>query len=253
MMTATTMVGSDDSSGVQPAPGEEVGSTGLRPIEPELGHVAHSLAVDLSQSSGRREDTPIRKVFVRTDDDSTPPLTQLVSTRGRGGDVAVKLYLALVWRCSAAPFDTDISARKWAALLDLDDPNHNGARRITAALKRLETLRLIRLEQRRGASSVVTLLDESGDGSKYELPSTAYTFAPENAKSKSRYFKVPLGLWMSGHLQEMSAAALSMLLVLLAESPQPGRAIWWSTDRFPTQYGIGRASCRGRGHVSGGA
>jgi hypothetical protein len=36
----------------------------------------------------------------------------------------------------------------------------------------------------------------------------------------------------------MSAPALSMLLIALAEEGADGRELWWSTDRFPTQYGI---------------
>ncbi|WP_295692280.1 hypothetical protein [Lapillicoccus sp.] len=186
------------------------------------------------------------KQFVRGDGDQQPPLAQLVSTGGRGGAAAVKLYLALIWRCSAAPFDTDISARKWAALQDLEDPTHKGARRVTAALQRLAGRKLIRVEERRGESSKITLLDESASGRAYSLPSTAYTLGKPAEKPGHIYFKVPVSLWTSGHLQDMSAAALAMLLAMLAETTEPRRKIWWSAELFPSEFAISPAM-RARG------
>lgn len=91
-----------------------------------------------------------------------PPLASLASRGGRGGAVPLRLYLALIWRCSAVPHRTDILARKWALLLGLDDPAALGARRIAKALGILEREPRVHLERRRGESTIVTLLDESG-------------------------------------------------------------------------------------------
>ena len=216
-----------------------VGSTGVEVLAPSNDGPALRAAQEIADTAGRRDHGPVRKSFVRSD---TPggraPMAQLVGVGGRGGEVPVKLLLALLWRCSAPPFDTDISARKWATVLALPDPNAGGARRVTDAMQTLARLNLVRLTARRGESSLVQLLEEDGSGDDYTLPSSAYTLAEADQKDRHRYFKVPTPLWTSGHLQAMSAPALSMLLIALAEEGADGRELWWSTDRFPTQYGI---------------
>lgn len=151
----------------------------------------------------------------------------------------VLLYLALIWRCAAPPFSTDLQARKWALLLCLEDPDVRGARRITNALDVLERENLVKLQRRRGESTIITLLLESGDGRAYELPSTATA----RAKSKSlaerhRYFKVPPKIWVTGEIQAMSASAVAMLLILLCERNVDGRPTWWSVERFPQLFAI---------------
>lgn len=227
-------------------------SASAQEVSEELLKVSKSLAEALDQDSGRRKAIPVRKSFVRVEKGSSspPPLAELVKRGGRGGGVIVKLYLALVWRCSGGDFDTDISARVWARLLGLEDPNFRGARRIAKAIKTLEDCKLISVIPRRGEPSVITLLDESGDETPYTLPSTAY------ASKKLRrdiYFKVPTTLWTEGFIQRMSAPALTMLLILLAEqsgeaSPgdTDGKEVWWSTERFPQQYFVS-PSMRSRG------
>lgn len=198
------------------------------------------LAKLLASESGRREEIPVRRSFVRVDDPTQePPLARLISAGGRGGQVPLKLYLALIWRCSGEPFQTDILARQWAALLGLDEPNTLGARRVTRALDVLADLKLVTLEKRRGESTLITLREESGAGVRYTLPSTAFAKAstPEQA-APHRYFKVPLTLWTEGHIQSMSAAALAMLLILLGERNVDGRRTWWSTERFPALFNL---------------
>lgn len=212
-------------------------------------------AQDLASSAARRTDIPIRVGFVeRINADAPPesrdaaaPLAQLVASGGRGGAVAIKLFLAIVWRCSAAPFTTDISARTWAKLLDLPDPAHRGARRVTDALRTLERHHLIQLERRHGEPSIIHLLDEHGLGAPYTLPSTASVNAPAAEKDQHLYFKIPTALWTNGQIQPMSAPALAMLLVCLAsERGQYGKSQWWSTEGFPNRYGLSPAT-RSRG------
>ena len=150
-----------------------------------------------------------------------------------------------------------LPARKWAELLGLADPTAKGARRITHALQTLADNQLIRLDKVHGEATKVTLLDESGDGSAYELPSTAYS---RHGLKRDLYFKVSGKLWTSGDLQQLSASGLAMLLILLEEggyrpSENPmkalhlfpkGRDIWFTTENFPARYGIS-ASMRSRG------
>ena len=202
-----------------------------------------NVAQVILDSSGRRVDTPVRKSFVRSEVPAVrPPLAQLYSG-GRGGAVPIKLYLALLWRCSAPPFTTEAPARAWAQLLDLDDPEGRGARRINAALAKLAAARLITVSPRPGIGNEIGLLDESGDGTPYGLPSTGYiraatAKAPAAARDRHRYFKVPSRLWLEGHIQELSGPGLVMLLILLAEEGDRGKEVWFSTGAFGERYGI---------------
>lgn len=190
-----------------------------------------------------RQEIPVRRTFVRAlEPGETPPLARLVSTRGRGGEVAIKLYLALLWRCSSPPFSTEIPARRWAELLALPSPGTLGARRITSALSTLERENLVTLTPRPGDSTVVTLLDESGSGARYRLPSTASARAtnPESVR-RNVYLKMPLGLWTEGLVQVMSGPAVAMLLVLLDSRNQDGTPTWWGTSYFPEMFGLSAA------------
>lgn len=213
----------------------------------------------VDRSLGARKAVPIRNSFVRNDNPAVdPPLKKLVSIGGgRGGAVPVLLYVALIWKCAKKPFDVKLPARKWAELLGLADPTGKGARRITHALQTLADSKLIQLDKAHGEATKVTLLDESGDGSAYELPSTAYS---KHGVKRDLYFKVSSQLWTNGDLQQLSASGLAMLLILLEEggyrptqSPlrafhkfPKGRDIWFTTENFPARYGIS-ASMRSRG------
>lgn len=232
----------DSSITVEPNVGT-VGSTGVQVLEPCLDWRSLSLAQEIADTAGRREHGPVRKAFVRSNGDGNrAPLAQLVGVGGRGGEVPVKLMLALLWRCSADPFDTDISARKWAAVLALPAPNAGGARRVTDAMQTLARLNLVRVTPHRGEASTVQLLQEDGSGEAYTLPSTAYTRAAKEVRNQHLYFKVPTPLWTNGHLQAMSMPALSMLLILLAEEGADSRELWWSTETFPSRYSISPAT-----------
>ena len=215
-----------------------VSDSGAKVPKSSLSPAAQTEVTWLLNSSGRRTTTPVRKAFVRTDDSQVvPPLAQIVATRGRGGAVALKLYLGLLRRSSAAPYDTNLAARRWAALLDLQEPNTLGARRVTDAVKRLEQLRLVSVAPSRGEASAITLLCEDGSGRGYSLPSTP-------GKDR-RYLQLPDPLW-EGTLQRMTGPGLAMLLVLLAEPASSRDGMWWSVENFPEWYRLS-ASMRAKG------
>lgn len=199
---------------------------------------ACQLAVEIDQSSGRRRSVPVRAAFARDlKETKAAPMGKLIAIGGRGGEVLVKLYLALIWRSSAKPFATKLSARKWAELLALPDPTKNGARRVTDALKTLTDHRLVAVEQRRGEPPIVTLLREDGSGQVYSVPRGA---------GGDYYFQIPAQLWTTGQLQKLSAPGLAMLMAVLADQESPGAPVWWSTTRFPGRYGLSPAT-RARG------
>lgn len=197
-------------------------------------------AAEIHETSGRRVSAPIRSAFVRDLTGGQQPtcLSRLVGMRGRGGEVPLKLLIALIWRSASPPFDTRISARKWAELLGLSDAAHLGARRVTDGFQTLAGLNLIDIEKRRGEASIITLLEESGTGAEYTLP-------------KGRgdlYFHIPAQLWLTGKIQLLSAPAIGMLMAVLAEldPKDPQRHVWWSTKVFPQRIGLSPSS-RSRG------
>lgn len=228
-------------------------ASGLELFAPEVVPYLESMKLAHQISIGPRVDTPIRKIFARASEPGIePPLAKIVSRGGGGGGVALKLYIALVWRCSGREFETEISSRQWAELLGLEDPGTKGARRIAKALKLLEEQKLISLTPRRGKPAIIQLLDESGDGSGYGLPSTAYV---KMQQERDRYLKVPAALWTNhAYIQRMSAPALTMLLILLCEGSgeaphklsTEGKPVWMSVERFTERYPISPAM-RSRG------
>lgn len=204
----------------------------------DLSQPCQTETLRLLESTHRRSTTPVRKSFVRSvSPELAPPLARIVSTRGRGGAVPLKLFLGLVRRSSAAPYDTNISARRWASLLNLDAPNTLGARRIGAALGGLAALGLVDVQRSRGEASRVTLLREDGSGVAYSPPS--------EPGQERRYLQMPDRLW-KGDIQQMSGSALAMLLILLAEPSSRDDGMWWSVESFPAWYSISE-SMRARG------
>lgn len=215
-------------------------------LDEGTSQVSLKLAEELRRTAQRRADIPVRRSFVRDPrGGGDTPLARLVATRGRGNAVAIKLYLALIWRCAAPPFDTQIPPRKWAALLSLDDPDGSGSKRVSDALKTLEAARLISITRNPGTSSTITLLEESGSGAEYSLPSSSYVAGGKD-RDRHLYFKVTTRLWTSGAIQLLSAPAVAVLLAVLATQEAPGKEVWWSVTFFDEQFGLSPAT-RARG------
>lgn len=206
--------------------------------------LACRLAEEIDRGSGNRRGVPVRLAFARNTDGSEgrAPLGKLVGLGGRGGEVPLKLYLALIWRSSKEPFATLYPARKWAELLALPEPTSNGARRIKDALKTLAELNLVTVKQRRGEPSVVTLLRDDGSNQAYTVPRGEKRTGEER---KDIYFQIPAEMWTTGKLQKLSAAGLAMLMAVLSWKKR-GQDVWWSTEMFPAQYGLSPAT-RARG------
>lgn len=208
----------------------------------DVGEESIETARQLSRASARRKAIPIRKGFVRSiAEDGNPPLRRIYN--GKSGDVALKLYLGLIWRSSASPFSTDRPYSAWARLLDLEDPTGNGSRQIRNALRSLERARLVKLQPRPGRSPVVTLLNELGDGGEYHPPHSKWVAAAKGKRSKAvrdrhTYFQVPEHLWTKGYIQALKGPGLVLLLILLAERSQELHPVWFSTKQFADRHGI---------------
>ncbi|AKK07972.1 hypothetical protein HCH15_05290 [Corynebacterium testudinoris] len=213
-----------------------------QPSSEEIVTRAKRRAREMKKGS-RREEIPVRTRFIRDVDakkgeKADTPMGRLVKSGSRDG-ITLRLYLALLWRCSAEPYTTNIPARQWAELLGLAEPEETYARRITNALRRLEEANLIALERKKGQPSMITLLDESGDGSPY-LP-------PRGSKDKrNRWVKIPITLWQNDEFYDLGTPGLAMMLAILAERNDPLEPMWWSIARFEQRIGL-TPSTRARG------
>lgn len=201
-------------------------------------------AREIQDSSGLRKDAPVRRSFVRSDDPELLSPMISIYRGGRGGDVAIRLYLALIWRSARPPFDSTEAAASWATLLDLEDPVGNGARRVRAALKKLSQAQLIRIESNPGAVSRIFLCREDGGNRAYVIPSSAFAASRiASQRDVHRYFKVPTKLWTEGHIQVLSGPALVMLLIIMsAQQTSGGNPVWFSVKVFKDRFGIAPAT-----------
>jgi hypothetical protein len=200
--------------------------------------LSYTWASAINRRSGKRRSVPIRSAFARDMKGAKgAPMTKLVAIGGRGGEVPLKLYTALIWRSSAAPFTTTTPARIWAELLAIPGPSRHGARRITDAITTLAEHRLIDVKHRRGEPPEVTLLREDGSDQPYSIP---------RGRLGDIYFHIPAEMWLTGKLQQLSAPGLAMLMAVLADQDSPGAPVWWSTTRFPGRFGLSPAT-RARG------
>lgn len=210
-------------------------------VETDLSQESHDAVSELAGRVSRRgKGALVRNEFVRSPSDGVVPrLAELAKTRGRGAEVPLKLYLGLMWLSSKPPYDSQLAANAWARVLDLPNPDGTGARRIQNAAARLasDDLKLIQLEPRPGQTSKIVLLREDGSGEPYSLPKGRYD---RGKQRQDTYFNVPPMLWTSGHMQNLSAAALVMLLIVLEESRGKTGPQWWSVDTFHKRFHINK-------------
>ncbi|MFI6900228.1 hypothetical protein ACIBKY_03145 [Nonomuraea sp. NPDC050394] len=204
-----------------------------------LDDLARQAAAEFGGRIGTRRRTagaPLRKGFVSTEfytGQGSPPLANLLRGGGRGGQLRLKLYLSLLWLSAKEPYDSSLPARAWAALLGLADHETRGVRRVQEAIRDLESHNLISVRDRGGHPSVLTLLDENGQGQAYLTPSDVYSrlqslnAQPEQLRPH-RYFRIPSALWTQGHIARLGGPGISMLLVLLCEQREAGNDVWFS-------------------------
>lgn len=199
------------------------------------------LANALKRQTGR-DAIPVRSRFVRELGNpigkvANTPLKNLVRRGDRDG-ITIRLYLGLLWISTAPPYDSTVSAERWAHLLALDLKT-NYRRRVYEAFQRLENQKLIKVKRQPGAVSTVMLLDEGGKGVAYKAPRQA-------RRAADAWIKVPSGLWQKEEFYDLKTPGLAMLLAILADtSPKTGYA-WWSPAHFERRIGLSQ-STRSRG------
>lgn len=166
---------------------------------------------------------------------------------GRGGSVRLKLYLSILWFAANPPYDVSYPARAWASLLDLDQPETNGARRITDAVAWLGEHNLLRLARRQGRPTRIYLLNDDGTGDPYRPPAKIVeelldAQTPTNSEELKRnyYLQLPAHFWTNGWLAGLSALGIAMLLALLAEHRDKdiGTELWFSPRLAHQRFGL---------------
>lgn len=204
-----------------------------------------------SRNHGRQ--LPLRRAFAERPDntDTQTPLARLLRG-GRGGSVRLRLYLAYLWLGAAPPHELTYPARAWAELLDLDEPETAGARRIADAVRWLEKNNFITVTNRAGAPNVIRLLSDAGTGDEYETPGSAYNRLrgkkPEAAKIH-RYIQLPPELWTSGWMAVLTPAALAMLIILRVQvgAKDPDIEEVWIAPDYATRAFLLSEETRTRG------
>ena len=189
-------------------------------------------ALERAEAAARRVSSraaPIRQAFIRSQDGSPPPLARMLRG-GRGGAVRLKLYLSMIWIASSPPYDTAFPSRGWAELLDLNDPERNGARCINDAINWLAEHEFIRIDRRKGYPSTVYLNDDRGNGSPYRPPGSV----------RQPYIKLPASFWTGGWIATLSGSAVAVYLILFEQNYFRSRTepFWISPRRARELYAL---------------
>lgn len=216
----------------------------MRPVSDEAWEAA-----DAAARRVKRRLTPVRVRFVRRADpfQSPPPLARMLRG-GRGGEVRLKSYLALLWLAGGGREHTvRFTARTYASLLGLHNPAVSGARRVNDALCWLEREQFITVARRPGHEPLITLLSDAGTGTPYVPPGAAEKdWASGKAEPDNVYVKLPPTFWTGGWAAALPGPALAMLLVTLDLRQ---RRSWVSPREFALRYDLSEDT-RSRGFAA---
>lgn len=153
-------------------------------------------AVDRSQRSSSVE-LPIE--FLRTPDGQTP--LKHIQQDGRGEGLRLRLMLSMLMLATRAPHKLrPYVAPAYARMLDLADPEVEGARRVNGAQRWLAKHKYISRDTTRQPPAMAML---RCDGSE----------RPWSVSGK-RWVTVPIALWQNGWIVALSGRALAIYLVL---------------------------------------
>jgi hypothetical protein len=198
--------------------------------KPNFGQ-AETISAQLKDSGRPSEATPLHRSFLQQGPLRKPkpgPLAEIVKSHDES---ALDLYLLLHTLSSSEPWDVVRDARIWGRMIGHGSDVDGGAVIVSKAWRRLDEKYGLVERSRSGRLARITLLNDSGDGSEYESPS-------------SRYFKVPFAYWTApdAWYVDLSLAAKATLLIALSLK-QP---FVLPAERGPDWYGIS-ADTIGRG------
>lgn len=180
--------------------------------------------------SKRQKYFPLRREFLQRTVDGKPAPGPLSALMRAGDQRALLLYLLLLTKASAVPWDAALPSTVWARALGLPLPATRGARSTVSKIwLRLENHGLIRRRRSKRWADVF-LLREDGLGDEYTNP----------GEVGDRYVRIPLALWREGPgprlrwYQELSLPELAVLLI--ARSLADGFRLPY--EMGPEWYGI---------------
>ena len=212
----------DGKAGAHPLSSK--GATSKAQIEKQKRKLAaarrkpNPLALKLAANLGSRRDRAcaIRKSFSRRDDpsQSRPVLARLVGgDAGRAAEPRIKLMLTLLWLAREDDRWTidGIPAATMALLFGLDDHEKLGAARVTAAIRALDKVGIVKASQQRGREPRILVQHEKGKG-KWTSP--VGTLGQAGAK-KDYYCQLDAGFWANGWITVLSSRAVAALVILL--------------------------------------
>lgn len=159
----------------------------------------------------------------------------------------LKVLLCMLWAASAPPHDVTYPARTWAALLGLDDPEGNGARRCRAAMRWLEDHQFVRTVPNPGQPNTLVLLDESGSNEPYQVPGAVMQARKDQGLAyddHDYYVRIAPTFWTNGWIAELSGPAVAALLLTLdAASRQnyslkSGTEVWFGGRAAKQRYDL---------------
>lgn len=204
---------------------------------------------DIVARSGRRGSAfQLRRSFLQLPDPSGTgtipgPMARLVTA----GDLrGLQLFLLLLTKASAEPWDAALPAAVWARALGLPDPTGKTATStISKAWMRLERHSLVTRERSRRMARV-TLLCEDGSGLPYTSPGAL----------RESYLQVPTALWTkgddNGHRWYRALTLPELAVLLIARShgdhfrlPSEDAAKWYGISADSVSRGLRGLQRRG--------
>lgn len=201
-------------------------------------------ALDLARDAAERAQNrvcPVRVGFIERAEDHVP-MAELLRG-GQGGEVRLKLLLSMLWMAGNPPHDTSYPARVWATLLDLPQPESNGARRVTAAISWLEERGLLRTARTPGLPATAFLLDERGNRETYRPPGSVWSERKESGEPmepSDYWIKLPPEFWTKGWIGILDAPAIAMWLALMVEGTRYRRIsdLWFSDTQGKRRFDL---------------
>lgn len=198
------------------------------PVHPDAQRL-----LDWAVKTSKRRVVPFATEFIRAENnDVQSPLSRFVrgdGGGGRGGEVRLKLYLSINLIAARKPFDVrPLPARVWAEMLNLPQPETNGARRISKALTWMQQQGFIHIEDRRsGKPPRLYLLSQEGDRRPYSRPTR-------------NWVNIPVEFWQNHWIAKLSGRATALFLILLDLQGGKSRAsgAWERPDVARWRYGI---------------
>lgn len=178
--------------------------------------------VDLAK---RTIGVPLAPSFVKSANPEEPPALARLLGAGRGGEIRLKLFLTFALRATRGR--PVLAARRSPGLARmLALPPDTGPRRVADAMRWLKTNHFVEVQPQVGQPGEITLLD--GEDPPSDL---------SGRDRNGHYVSVPIELWTSGHILDMKAREVAVLIALLdvtSNAAQEGSL----TGYRKTQYGI---------------